>query len=612
MSAFRSTLSHCLLHPLTQIAIIVFFLIACSWMEIGTVQVMTFALVAIIFAQSVNVLTGIAGQITLGQAGFFGIGAYGTAILSKTHGFDLIFSIPLAAIISGVVGYLLSYPAGRVRDVYLAMMTLGFGMIFFEVVREWNSLTGGMMGMSGVASPALRSLTIVGISLDEFDYFRLVLIATAVILWVLHNAIQSPLGRAFYAIHANEMAAGSLGISRSGAKRQAFALSGVLAGIAGAFYAHLVGYLGPESFGITRSIEVLVISIVGGLGSIAGQVISAIGFTFLPETLQAFAEYQYIVYGLILTFALMVLPRGLAGIFFLPPRYIKPASLRAARRQQGARASGESPKALPITIEGLTKHFGGLTALKDISLTLEPGHITALIGPNGSGKSTLVNLVTGIYKPSSGRVMLGERDITGMPDYRIAREGIVRTFQDPRLVPHFTVRENLLLGTHRLARHRGFSAALSLPGAIREEADFLAEIAAVMELTETSDIADTTIDELPYGHCRLVEVARALLARPHTIMLDEPAAGLSEAEMEQLAKVIRRMKASGLTIMLIDHHMDFLADLVDSVVVLDSGEEIFRGTLEAMRSDPTVISAYLGEEDGGDDNGCDGELRQHA
>jgi len=250
-----------------------------------------------------------------------------------------------------------------------------------------------------------------------------------------------------------------------------------------------------------------------------------------------------------------------------------------------------------LDIRGLSKQFGGLTAPSDVSLTLEPGHITALIGPNGSGKSTLVNVVTGIYKPTVGQVRLGERDITGLPDHRIAREGIVRTFQDPRLVSHFTVRENLLLGTHRLARRAGLAAAFGLPRATREEAHFLAEIDAVLDVTETREIADTTIDELPYGYCRIVEVARALLAQPHTILLDEPAAGLSEVEMEQLSKVIRRMKESGLTIMLIDHHMDFLADLVDSVVVLDSGEEIFRGTIEEMRRDPAVISAYLGEGD---------------
>ncbi|MGF7161860.1 branched-chain amino acid transport system permease protein [Rhodoligotrophos appendicifer] len=599
MNSIRTLLTQLVTNVYLLAVLVVALGISVQWMTSGTVHILSFVLISIIFALSINLLTGLAGQISLGHAGLFGMGAYVTGILAKTYGMNVPLSIIAGAAAAALVGYLLSFPAGRVRDVYLAMMTLGFGMIFFEIVREWNDVTGGTMGLSGLPSPTLRTLKVFGVRINEVWYFRAILVITVLCIWVMRNLTQSRTGRAFFAIHHSELAAGSLGVPRAATKRQAYALSGLLAGIAGALYAHLVGYLGPESFGLNRSIEVLVISIVGGLGSIAGQVLSAALFTFLPETLQVFAEYQFIVYGLILTFSLIVLPRGIAGLLLLPPRFIQSQSIRRVRK--GVDMASISTKGDgsvgPLEVQGVTKQFGGLTALDDVSLTLIPGHITALVGPNGSGKSTLVNVISGIYQPTEGRIHFEGRDVTGVTDHKIAQAGIVRTFQDPRLVPHFTVRENLLLGAHRLMKHSGVASALSLPSATEEEARFLGRIEAIMKLTELSDMADRTIETLPYGYRRLAEVARALVAEPRAILLDEPAAGLSEVEMEHLARIIRRMKEMGLTIMLIDHHMDFLADLVDDVVVLDSGKVIYRGTIAGMRADKTVISAYLGEEE---------------
>jgi branched-chain amino acid transport system permease protein len=595
-------LSRLVAHPLFQLALLALLLAGVPWLSSGTVQVATFVLIAAIFAQSINLLTGLAGQISLGHAGFFGIGAYCSGILVKTWGLDVAASVPAAVLLAAATGWLLSFPAGRVRDVYLAMMTLGFGMVFFEIVREWNDVTGGTMGLPGVPSAALRTLTILGVRMDGAAYFQLVLLVTALVILLVRNLTQSRIGRAFYAIHVGEVAAGSIGIPAGATKQLAYALSGALAGLAGALYAHLVGYLGPESFALPRSIEVLVIAIVGGLGSIAGQVLSATLFTFLPERLQVFAEYQFIAYGLILTFSLLVLPRGIGGLLFEPPRFIKP---RALRRAAGLRADPTALRPEPgtdaeagasLVAEGITMRFGGLVAVSDVSLRLEPGRITALVGPNGSGKSTFVNVVSGIYRPSAGRVRFGARDITGLPDHQVAAARVVRTFQDPRLVPHFTVRENLLLGAHRLLRHSGFSAALGLPGAIAEEAEHLAMVEAVLALTDLTEVADRPLEGLPYGTRRMAEVGRALLARPRVILLDEPAAGLSEAEMERLAQLIRDMKAMGLAILLIDHHMDFLVDLVDDVVVLDSGRMIYQGDIAGMRQDPQVIAAYLGDE----------------
>ena len=597
MNALRRVMSATVNDWRFQVALLSLLILVAPFLSPGTVQIASFVLIAAIFAQSINLLTGLAGQISLGHAGFFGIGAYSTGVLVKTYGWDVALGIPFGVLAAGVTGWLLSFPANRVRDVYLAMMTLGFGMIFFEVVREWNSVTGGTMGLPGVPSAALRTLNILGFKVTGLLYFQLMLLMTAGVIFLVRNLTQSRIGRAFYAIHISEIAAGSIGIPAGATKQLAYALSGALAGLAGGLYAHLVGYLGPESFALPRSIEVLVIAIVGGLGSIAGQILSAILFTFLPERLQVFAEWQFIVYGIILTFSLLVLPKGIGGLLFEPPRFIRLSALKKAtplRRDVEALR----PKSLNVALEaeGLTKHFGGLIALDNVSLTLLPGRITALIGPNGSGKSTFVNVVSGIYKATAGKVRFDGQDITGLADHQVAAFGIVRTFQDPRLVPHFTVRENLMLGSHRQLKASGISAALGFSGATDEEAEELSLVNAVIQLIDLEQVADRPIDTLPYGTRRMVEVGRALLARPRVILLDEPAAGLSEAEMDRLARLIRDMKGMGLAILLIDHHMDFLADLVDDVIVLDGGRMIYAGDIVGMRNDPQVIAAYLGNE----------------
>ena len=596
MRRLRSLLTRLVVHPLFILVLLLVFGVGASSMSGGTLQILTFLLINILLAQSMNLLTGIAGQISLGHAGFFGMGAYASALLMKDIGLPFPAAVPLAALVAALTGFLLSFPAGRLREFYLAMMTLAFGLIFREVAREWNDVTGGAMGLSGVPSTTLRTLTMLGMKLDAVGYFRTVLLATAATMWLIHNFIQSRYGRAFYAIHASEVAAGSLGIARAGTKRLAYTISGALAGLAGAFYAHLVGYLGPESFDLPRSIEVLVTTVVGGLGSMAGQILSATLFTFLPEKLQVFAEYQFIVYGVILAFSLTVLPRGIAGLLFDPPRFIKPRALRRA-------ATGQADAITPANISGadaglevdaITLRFGGLTAVDHVSIRLQPGRITALIGPNGSGKSSLINVISGIYTPSAGSVRFLGRDITGMEDHRIAQLGLVRTFQDPRLVPSFTVRENLLLGAHCRLRQGGVAAALNLPAAIAEEAELLRQVNAGIALAGIEDVADRPMESLPYGYRRLVEVGRALLASPRAILLDEPAAGLSESEIGPLARMIRGMKQAGLMVLLIEHHMDFVAELVDDVVVLDGGKVIYRGDVVGMRGDPQVIASYLG------------------
>lgn len=567
--------------------------VAAEFASGSTVQIWSFLLVNVLLAQSINLLTGVAGQISLGHAGFLGIGAYGSALLMKTLGLPLPLSLLAGAAMGAFGGWLLSFAAGRVREFYLAMMTLGFGMIFYEVVREWTSLTGGMMGLSGVPSPALRTLTLFGWRVDPVAYFQITLAVVAGVVWLLRNFITSPFGRAFFAIHVSEVAAGSIGVPRARTKRNAYTLSAALAGLAGGFYAHLVGYLGPETFGLHRSVEALVMAVVGGLGTLTGPVLGAIVFTYLPEKLQVFAEYQFMVYGLILLLSFVLLPRGLAGLLLPRPRFAKNVAPLPAPSPAPQAVPGSGPL---LSAEGISISFLGLRALDDASVTLGAGEILGLVGPNGSGKSTLVNIISGIYRPSDGRVSFDGGVITGLPDHAVARRGVLRTFQDPRLVPAFTVRENVLLGGHRLYRQNPLAAALNLPGALREDAEMLGRAEAILAMAGLSHLADTPVRDLPYGDQRMTELSRVILANPRLVMLDEPAAGLSEVELQRLGGLVRHLKGQGVGVILIEHHMDFLNELVDRVVVLDGGRVIYQGGMAGMYRDPAVVAAYLGTE----------------
>jgi len=613
MNALRRQVSLVLGHPALSIAVLLALWFVPASADRATVQLLSFVMINILLAQSINLLTGIAGQISLGHAGFFAIGAYGSAVLTKSAGLPVILAVPCAVALAALAGWLLAIPAGRVKEFYLAMMTAGFGLLTYEVLKEWTDVTGGVMGLSAVPSPTLKNLVVLGVRLEALDYFRVLLVVTAVVLWLLRNFVQSMHGRAFFAIQASEIAAGSIGIQPGVTKRRAYAISTAIAGLAGAFYAHLVGYLGPDSFTIQRSVEVLVMAIVGGIGTIVGPILGAMLFSWLPEKLQAFAAWQFMVYGLILMVVFLLFRKGFAGAIAEPARFVPARALRDVLAAGGAGGASPAagaapadvatasstpagdPDAAPIVeVRELTKRFAGLVALDGVSLALRPGRITALIGPNGSGKSTLVNVVSGIYTPSAGQVTLRGRDIGGRSNPEVAAAGLVRTFQDPRLVPSFTVRENVMLGAH--LKHRGsmLAAALRTPAMMREERETIARAGEIMAIAGLTAVADQLLESLPYGYRRLTEVARALMADPEVLMLDEPAAGLSEGELGRLAEVIRWVRGRGKAVLLIEHHMDFVADLVDDVVVLDSGRVIYRGDMQGMRRDTAVIEAYLG------------------
>ncbi|MFE4523751.1 ATP-binding cassette domain-containing protein [Cytobacillus firmus] len=590
-------------NPFFKVGLFLLFAIVPFFFAENDVQLFIFWGINILLAQSINLLSGFAGQISLGHAAFYAIGAYTSAIFMTKFGLSLVVTIVLAALLNGLVGYLLSFPAGRVKEFYLAMMTLGFGFITLEVAKEWSSVTGGVMGMSSIPSPQLGTFTFLGIQTGLAYYYWIVLLMAAFFLWMFKNFVQSYMGRSFLAVHRSELSAASIGISAKYVKQLGYTISALMAGVAGALYAHLMGYIGINSFGMMQSIEILVMGIIGGFGTIIGPILGAGFITFIPNKLQFIQEYQLMIYALLLVVSFLVIPQGFAGMLKIRTSLYKnmkntknnvSEEISVLAKKENAVAKIKDSNQPILSTRDVVKDFSGLRALDGISFELYRGEILGLIGPNGSGKSTLVNLISGIYPVSSGKIYFEDNEITNEQSFLIARRGIIRTFQDPHNVANMTVRENLLLGNHRLYQSGILSCTFNLKHSLEEEHRMLAKVEQIMAFSELSQYADEQVGNLPYGIQRIVEVARSVLAEPKMLLLDEPAAGLSEAELKLLIQLIHYVKGKGIPVVLIDHNMEFVSSLVDRVVVLDSGSEIYTGDMKGMKQNKEVIEAYLG------------------
>lgn len=570
--------------------------VALPFLGLSSRWIQLLALIGIntLLAQSMNIVGGYAGQLSLGQAGIFAAGAYGSAVLSTKLGWPILLSIPAGMVFAMLVGLLVALPAVRVREFYLGMVTLAFGVIAYEVLEHWELVTGGVMGISNVPSPTLKNLTVLGTKVTLAGYCAAVMLLLALLTWLKANLIQSHVGRAFIAVESSDLAAASLGIRPGRTKHLAYVVSAAWAGLAGALYAHLTAYISPESFNLWVSVSILVMAIFGGLRTFVGPFLGAAFFTLLPELTHGFKDYQLLVYGTVLLLSYAVLPQGLASLIKARTDYIRRRNAGAPESslQAGAHATPRTPA--PLRLANVSKHFGGIRALDGVSFALKPGTIHGLIGPNGSGKSTLVNVTTGVYEPSAGQVLLGERRIDGLGLERMVGLGIARTFQNPIMFSEMTVRESVLAGAHARFKSGVLRCLLGSQAMAREEAALLARADALIDEVGLAALRDAPASSLPYGRKRMVDLARALATDPHILILDEPAAGLSDAEVHHLASLLRRLRASGMSVLLIEHHLDFLFNLVDAITVLDHGQVIYDGTPSDARRDERVIEAYLG------------------
>ena len=533
-----------------------------------------------------NVLLGLAGQISLGHIGFMAIGAYTTVLLMEKAGWPYLAATAAAIVLVSVVGGLLAMPALRVRGPYLAMVTIAFGFIVEHGTIEWRDLTGGGNGLILTAPPAVfglqlseRHLAIVGI----------VLVFAGLILF--ERLKRSGWGYAMRAARDTEVATRSIGIDLVHVRTVAFVISAAAMALAGALFAPLQGYISPSSFPFLQSILLLFGVMVGGAGSTLGPVIGAALVVLLPELLSDLAEYRLLAFGILLFAVLRVAPSGIVGLIeqltakFLPAASKAGATAINAETATDLGIGNNSRSRLDVT--DLSISFGGVRAVQNVSFTAEPGAVTSVIGPNGAGKTSALNLLCGFYRPKSGTVKLGDRDVSGMPSHQLARVGVARTFQTTQLFGSLSIVENVLLAETG-GRLGGIVSALHNEGKERFARSLLRFAGVDGDL-------DRRANSLPHGERRLVEIARALALRPKILMLDEPAAGLSKGDKLRLTVLLRRIADIGIAVIIVEHDMPMIMSLSDLIVVLDRGKRIAIGDAAAIRNDPLVRKAYLGD-----------------
>ena len=543
------------------------------------------ALVALtaVVGVGLNVLLGLAGQVSLGHVGFYAIGAYVAAILLG-KGVSFWIALPLAGALSGVVGILLALPALRVAGPYLAMITIAFAFIVQHGTIEWRSLTGGQNGLMSFAAP-----TFFGRPFAERETAILSVLLAAASLYLFHLFSRSAWGRAMVAVRDSDTAARSIGLNPVTIKTASFAISAVFAGLAGAVYSPLMMFVAPDSFPFSQSILFLLAVIVGGAGALFGPAVGAAITVLLPELLSQLAEYRLLFVGLLLLAVLWVAPEGVIGLFarFLPKRSSKPDARHAdIDLQEFLSGTGSSEE---LIVKGIGIAFGGVKAATDVSFVARPGRITSLIGPNGAGKSTVLNMIGGFYKPDAGSVTRAGRELAGQPAWRVARNGIARTYQTTQLFGAMTVLDNVLIALRR-GRLGSPLGALAQPN---EEAHARALLAFAGYRGRT----DLQARYLAHVDLRLVEIARALATRPAVLLLDEPAAGLLRSDKDQLGELLKKIAGTGIAVILVEHDMQLVMAVSDHIVVLDAGAIIASGDPAKVRSDPLVLKAYLGAGD---------------
>ena len=541
-------------------------------------------------------LTGVAGLTSFGQAAFVGVGAYTAAFLATKMGVSpwltLFIGIGLSVLVALVLGAITLRMSGH----YLPLATIAWGLTIYYTMSnmDWLGKYDGILGVPPI--------TLGGINLGSGRgiYVLIWLFALAGAVAVMHLLDSRP-GRAIRSLKTGTTMAEAMGISTLRYKIIAFVLAAVLASVSGWLFAHFQRTVNPSPFGLNKGIEYLFMAVLGGVGHVWGAFVGAGVVKLIEDQLQVLlpkiigtsGNFEIIVFGLVLVAVLKYAPNGLWT--FITDRLPRRNRVRDWADAPKLPARDKPARGTPLLeVDAVRKEFGGLVAVNDVSFDMNAGDIFGLIGPNGAGKSTTFNLITGVLSLTRGQVRFAGQRIDGLPSRAIARRGVSRTFQHVKMIPEMTVLENVALGGYLRSRSGTLRAMLRLDRA--EERQLFAEAEAQLRRIGMAEQMHELAGNLALGPQRLMEIARALCTDPSLLLLDEPAAGLRHKEKQALAAVLRQLKAEGLSILLVEHDMDFVMGLVDRIVVMEFGTRLIEGTPQEVQASPAVRAAYLGTE----------------
>jgi ABC-type branched-subunit amino acid transport system ATPase component/ABC-type branched-subunit amino acid transport system permease subunit len=558
------------------------------------------AFVLIAAALSLNLLVGYCGLISLGHSALFALGAYTLAICETEAGWPFWLGLLTAAAVAAIAGVVIGFPALRLGRYTFAMITLGYALVSVKLPLAWPALTGGGEGIHGVHGPMLGGVPIPG------KAYAIILGLFAVATWVvLRNLIRSPFGRAMIAGDDSAPAAASLGVSIRSFKLTAFVISSVIVAVAGALYVGVLRTVDQDTFGLDLSVQLLLMVMLGGAGTLSGPVYGALILLAIPLIIDrlggAPGSVTLLIYSLIVIAVVTFAPHGVSGV---ASRLLRRARERGApdvAEQLQVPSIAGAPSAFTpagdvlLDVRELAYVIGGLRAIDGVSLQVRGGTVHGLIGPNGAGKTSLINCITGFVKPTGGSVAMRGKPLTpGDPAARPA-DGIVRTFQHPETFTRLTCIENVLVAIDRRTWSTTLASIVRAPSAARRERRDRAAALDVLRLVGLAPYAERPAGELAPGLRQILSLARAVAKTPAVLLLDEPAGGLNESELGVLEATLRSARERGAGVLLIDHNAEFVLRVCDTITVVDYGKVIADGEPADIRTDRNVIAAYLGE-----------------